>query len=183
VYGRGGTTRQVLAAPMEFEADGAIRPIQLTGNGVGALRSLPVQRNLAAGERASASSTAPDYKVPTRNDPSLQRTETYASENALDGSNGTRWMAKEGDADPWFEVDLGAVQRIGRTEIYFTKPTAGQAYWLECSRDGRRWTRYAEDRTVVVESPHIDRKRVRARYVRLHIVAGEAGLWEFKVFE
>jgi hypothetical protein len=182
-YGRSGTNRQVLADHMEFEADGTIRPIQLTRSGVGALRSLPVQRNLAANGRASASSTQPDYKVPTRNDPTLQRTETYAADNALDGSNGTRWMAKDGDADPWYLIDLGAVQPITRTELYFVKPTAGHAYWLECSRDGKHWKPYSAKRTIMVESPHIDRKKVRTRYLRLHVLKGEAGLWEFKIFD
>jgi hypothetical protein len=182
-YGRGSTNRQVLADHLEFEPNGAIRPIQLTRSGVGALRSLPVQRNLAAIGHASASSTHPDYKVQPRNDSTLQRTETYTPDNALDGSNGTRWMAKEGDADPWYLLDLGAIQPITRTQLYFVKPTAGHTYWLEYSSDGKHWKAYAADRTLIAKSPHIDQKRVRTRYLRLHILKGDAGLWEFKVFD
>lgn len=182
-YGRSGTNRQVLADRMEFEADGTIRPIQLTSNGVGALRPLPIERNLAANGQASASSTQPDYKVPTRNDPNLRRTETYAAGNAIDQSNGTRWMAKDGDANPWFMVDLGSIQAISRTELYFVKPTAGHAYELEYSSDGKHWKPYAAERSLVAESPHIDRRKVRSRYLRLHVLKGDAGLWEFKAFD
>jgi len=80
-------------------------------------------------------------------------------------------------------IDLGAVQPITRTELYFVKPTAGHAYWLEYSRDGKHWKPYGAERALMVESPHIDRKKVRARYLRLHVLKGEAGLWEFKIFD
>jgi Glycosyl hydrolases family 43/F5/8 type C domain len=182
-YGRSGTNRQVLADHLEFETDGTIRQIRLTMNGVGALRSFPVQPNLALHGKALASSTQPDYKVPTRNDQTLQRTETYVVDDAIDGSNGTRWMAKEDDANPWYLIDLGTIHPITRTELYFVKPTAGHAYWLEYSRDAKHWKPYAAERTLIVESPQVAKKNVRVRYLRLHVIKGDAGLWEFNIFD
>jgi Glycosyl hydrolases family 43/F5/8 type C domain len=181
-YGRGSTTRQVLADRLEFNPDGSIRPIQLTAAGVGALRSMSSERNLASGAKAYASSTLANYKVPTRSDRTLDRTETYLPGNAIDNSNGTRWMASPTDSDPWFMLDLGSVQRIVRTELYFVKPTAGHAYLLEYSKDGKRWRPYATQRELKLQSPHVDRKAVKARYLRVRVVQGVSGLWEFKVF-
>jgi hypothetical protein len=35
---------------------------------------------------------------------------------------------------------------------------------------------------VVLRSPHVDKKAARARYLRLTILKGEPGLWEFRVY-
>jgi len=183
-YGRGGTNRQVAANKMNFNADGTIQPVRLDKEGVGAVR--PVRDadplNLALRKSATVSSVHPDYRVPHRADPKLDRVENYAAANALDGSNGTRWLAAEGDAEPWYRLDLGEIRSIQRTELYFVKPTAGQAYRLESSIDGKTWQPYGGHENVTVQSPHTDVKTVRARYLRLTILQGAAGLWEFKVF-
>lgn len=177
-YGRGGTTRQIYADKMNFNADGAIQPIKLTKAGVGALRpDTETTPNLALDCRAAASSTRRNYQVRQ-----LDRVETYAPANAVDGSNGTRWMAAPGDEAPWFEVDLGAPRHVRRTEAYFVKPAAGHAYRLEWSLDGQKWNLYGEHDDVVLCSPHRDEKPVRARYFKLTILKGEPGIWEFRVY-
>jgi hypothetical protein len=179
-YGRGGTTRQIYANKMNFNADGTIQPIKLTKAGVGALRpDTETTLNLALDCRATASSTRRNYRVRPSN---LDRVETYAPANAVDDSNGTRWLAAPGDTAPWFEVDLGAPRDIRRTEAYFVKPAAGQAYRLEWSLDGKQWNLYGEHDKVVICSPHRDTKSVRARYLKLTILKGEPGLWEFRVY-
>ena len=33
-----------------------------------------------------------------------------------------------------------------------------------------------------IQSPHVDTKAVRARYLKLNILKGVPGLWEFKVY-
>jgi beta-xylosidase len=182
-YGRGGTTRQIYADQMNFNADGTIEPVKLTKQGVGALRPpADTSLNLALGKTATASSTQPDLKVKPHVDPKLDRTESYAPANALDGSNGTRWLAMENDTAAWYQLDLGAVRDIHHTEAYFVKPTAEHAYRLEYSLDGNTWQTYGDHEKAVVQSPHTDARAVRARYLKLSFLEGTPGLWEFRVF-
>jgi len=183
-YGRGGTNRQVSANKMYFNPDGTIQPVQLNKEGVGAIRpALSSDKpNLALHKSAIASSIRPDYRVPHRADPQLDRVENYAPNNALDGSNGTRWLAADGNTEAWYRLDLGEIRNIQRTELYFVKPTGGQAYRLEFSLDGKSWHPYGGHENVIVQSPHTDVKSARARYLKLTILQGVPGLWEFKVF-
>jgi hypothetical protein len=181
-FGRGGTTRQIYAHKMYFNADGTIQPVQLSLNGVGAIGrdNAYGEPNLALGQSATASSTQPDFKVP--HIPGLIRIENYAPGNAIDGSNGSRWLAASGDTAPWYQVDLGKTRQIRQTELNFVNPTAGHAYKLEYSLDGTNWQLYGDHEDVVVESPHIDVKSIRARFLKVTILQGTPGLWEFKVY-
>lgn len=182
-FGRGGTTRQVWADKMEFNEDGTIKPVVLTHEGIGPLG--PAQKeeaNLALGAKATASSVLAELKVKPISDPTLVRTETYAAANAVDEGNGTRWMAKADDQAAWWQVDLGEIKPISRCEAYFVMPTAGTAYKLESSVDGERWQAYGGHEDVRVQSPHVDAKEVHARYLKVTVLKGTAGLWEFKVY-
>ena len=183
-YGRSGTNRQVLAAEMFFNADGTIRPIQLTLDGVGALRADPdyARPNLAAGAGATASSSQPHSRIAPIADPLLNRMETFAPANALDGSNGSRWMARETDAGAWYQLDLGAEREIVRTELYFVTPTRGHAYRLEASTDGKTWRSCGGQAEAKKQSPHTDREIGRARHLRVTVLSGVPGLWEFRVY-
>ncbi|HEY8932808.1 MAG TPA: family 43 glycosylhydrolase, partial [Rariglobus sp.] len=181
-FGRGSTNRQTYAQKMTFNADGTIKPITLTNQGVGALRKVPARRpNLALAGTATASSVRPNFKV-RMTPPTPERTETFTPDLALDDSNGSRWMAKGDDTNPWWQIDLGAARDIVGTEAYFVKPAAGHAYKLESSLDGRTWSPYGGHDDVILRSPHVDKKPARARYLRLTILKGEPGLWEFRVY-
>jgi len=181
-FGRGSTNRQTFAQKMEFNADGTIKPITLTNQGVGALRKVPARRpNLALAGTATASSIRPNFKV-RMTAPTPERLETFAPNLATDDSNGSRWMAKGDDKNPWWQIDLGAARDIVGTEAYFVKPAAGHAYKLESSLDGQSWTPYGGHEDVILRSPHVDLKPARARYLRLTILKGEPGLWEFRVY-
>ncbi|MBN8459920.1 MAG: family 43 glycosylhydrolase [Verrucomicrobia bacterium] len=181
-FGRGSTNRQVFAQKMEFHADGTIKPIKLTNQGVGDLRKDPSLRpNLALAGTASASSVRPGWNIKFT-PPSPGRTETFAPDLAIDDSNGSRWMAAGGDATPWWQIDLGEARDIVGTEAYFVKPAAGHAYKLESSLDGKTWSPYGGHEDVALRSPHVDRKSTRVRHLRLTILKGEPGLWEFRVF-
>jgi hypothetical protein len=179
-YGRASTNRQIMAAEMHFNADGTIQPIQLSLKGVGAIRNDPAYAtpNLALGAQATASSTLPDFRVSG----SLNRIETFSPANALDGSNGSRWMASETDAHAWYQLDLGKVCKIARTELYFVKPTVGQAYRLESSLDGITWRPSGGHEDTQIRSPHTDLNLGSARYLRVTILRGTPGLWEFRVY-
>lgn len=182
-YGRGGTNRQIYADTMNFNADGTIQPVTLTKAGAGALRPVAdSSANLALNSRATASSVRRYYRVAPRKNPLLDRVETYAPANAVDGYNGTRWLAAPGDNAPWYQVDLGAPLQIRRTEAYFVKPAAGHAYRLEWSLDGQTWQLYGGHDDVIRRSPHGDEKPVQARYLKLTILEGEPGLWELRVY-
>ena len=124
----------------------------------------------------------PDLKVIPRADKSLDRTETYLPANAVDDSNGSRWLAAENDVAPWWQLDLGAVYKIKRTEAYFVKPTAGHAYKVEISVDGKIWQPYGGHKDIIIQSPHTDTRTTRARYLRVTILKGTPGLWEFRVY-
>jgi hypothetical protein len=183
-YGRGGASRQVFVEQMEFHADGTIQPLSLTGAGVGALRPpLVAEKDLSIGAHVTASSFRPAINIPGKYDPTFARTESFAPENAVDGSNGTRWMADEQDPTSWLQVDLGAVHTIKRTEAYFVTPTLGHAYRIESSIDNQHWTIYEPVQPLTIESPHVSQSSVSARYLRVYIMKGTPGLWEFHVWE
>ena len=182
-FGRGSTNRQIFAQKMSFNEDGTIKPITLTNQGVGALRKVPARTpDLALEGVATASSVRPDLKIKFT-PPSPGRVETFAPDLAADDSNGSRWMAAPGDATPWWQIDLGEARDILGTEAYFVKPAAGHAYKLESSLDGKTWAAYGGHADVALRSPHVDLKRARARYLRVTILAGEPGLWEFRVYQ
>ena len=182
-FGFGGTNRQVWADKMEFNPDGTIKPVVLTHEGIGPLGPpQQTETNLALNAAATASSTLPEFHVKPIKDPTLQRTETYDPANALDECNGTRWMARKDDSAPWWQLDLGVPHDIHRTEAFFVMPTAGQAYKLESSLDGQTWQPYGGHDDLRVQSPHVDTKSIRARYLKLTILKGVPGLWEFKVY-
>lgn len=181
-FGRGSTNRQIFAQKMSFNQDGTIQPIKLTNQGVGALRKVSPRRpDLALSGTATASSVRPDWKIKFT-PPSPRRTETFAPDLATDDSNGSRWMAAAGDNVPWWQIDLGAERDIVGTEAYFVKPAAGHAYKLESSIDGKTWSPYGGHEDMVLRSPHVDKKPARIRYLRLTILKGEPGLWEFRVY-
>ena len=181
-YGRGSTNRQIYADKMDFNPDGTILPIALTKEGVGAIRpSADARPNLALACVATASSLRPAEKIASRKDCPLDRTESFVPGFAVDGSNGSRWMAAPGDTTPWFQIDLGAPRDITATEAYFVQPTHGHAYKLEHSLDGVSWQAYGGHDDVRVQSPHRDEKPLRTRYLRLTILHGTPGMWEFRV--
>ncbi|CDL99291.1 Beta-galactosidase [Bacteroides xylanisolvens SD CC 2a] len=49
--------------------------------------------------------------------------------------------------------------------------------------DGKNWRTCAEQAKVEVRSPHLAKEIGEARYLRLHIRRGDAGLWEWKIYE
>jgi hypothetical protein len=182
-FGRGGTNRSVYAVKMDFNPDGTIRPIKVHKNGVGALRPVADSSpDLALETKSSAAASSSKADAEMKQESKVNRIETFSPSNAVDGSNGSRWTAADGDPKPWFQIDLGAPRDIHRTEAFFVKPAAGHAYRLESSLDGRSWQPYGGHEEMAIRSPHIDTKSVRTRYLRLTVLQGTPGLWEFKVY-
>ena len=91
------------------------------------------------------------------------RTHTYQAAHVGNESNGTRWMAAVTDSSPYITVDLKEMRNVGECQFYFTKPT--------------------EEKKLQARSPHVAKGIGEARYLRLHILRGDAGLWEWKIYE
>ncbi len=195
-FGEGSTTRQVFADKMEFEEDGTIKTIVPGFKGVGYLSNPPdLRKNLALQAEASASShkkekvstekVETNQNNPLPNEESVvraSRTFTYEPRNAIDGSNGTRWLASPEDKAPYLTLDFGEVKALSTCEMAFTFPAFGHAWILEKSRDGRDWRVCGIQNEVVARSPHVATEIGEARYLRLKIIKGNPGIWEIKVF-
>ncbi|MFT3737771.1 MAG: family 43 glycosylhydrolase [Breznakibacter sp.] len=199
-YGEGGTTRQVFVNKMEFDANGAIEPMKVDFNGVGHLKNgMDFKQNLAFTAKASASShmdgkkvtaiIAPDpnvlktIKVNAENGKTVERWKDYVPENALDGRNGTCWRAAPNDSLRQFTVDLGVPVAVSQCEMAFTLPTYGHTWMIEKSNDGKRWKVCARQDDMKICSPHVANGIGKARYLKLTIMQGEPGLWEFKIYK
>lgn len=201
-YGEGGTSRQVYANKMQFNADGTIAPMKIDLNGVGYLgKNQQKETNLALNAVATASSHKADRISNARIEPdpnsiqniggsfngpnvqSVSRTFSYDAKNATDNLNGTRWMADATDAKPWYMLDLGKKTKIKNCDIFFYLPTLAHTWILEKSNDQQTWEVVKkQDETTVVRSPEMISKIGDARYLRLTITNGPAGIWEMKVY-
>ena len=165
---------------MEFDEDGTIRTLVPDARGVGCLaapqetrKNLALQSHFyASSEKAPRTSTVsietqPNQPLPDKGSvKNYTRTHTYQAAHVADESNGTRWLAADTDSSP-----------------FFTRPTEGHAWRLEKSADGKNWQTCAEQGKVQARSPHIAGAIGEARYLRLHIRRGDAGLWEWKIYE
>lgn len=196
-FGEGSTTRQVFVDKMEFNRDGTIKTIIPGFKGVGYLNNAPDKRvNLALHAKATASShknartstekVYTNFDAPEPDEASAimaSREFTYVPQNAVDGSNGTRWVASGDDKLPSPTLDLGEIKRLNTCEMSFTFPAFGHAWILEKSSNGKGWEVCAMQNEAVARSPHVAQELGEARYLRIKIIQGDPGLWEIKVFE
>lgn len=180
-FGRGSTNRQTYVNKMEFNEDGTIRPVDLTLNGVGALHAVPYPKAIKV-VNSQASSTRPDLIIKPNQDPLFKKTESFISQFAFDGSNGSRWMAAPEDNAPWIVADLGKPKNIKRSDVYFVRPTAGHAYVLEYSADGKTWKPCGGHQEVIIQSPQTDNLNIKARYLRVKFLSGVKGIWEWDIY-
>lgn len=180
-FGRGSTNRQTYVNKLEFNEDGTIRPADLTFDGTGALHPLPPEKEIDV-ISSKASSVRSDMIIKPNKDSLFKRTESFSPQFAFDHANGSRWMAAAEDATPWMIADLGQLQPVKRSEVYFVRPTAGHAYTLEYSADGKVWKPCGGHRQVMVQSPHTDNLNIKARYLRVKILHGLNGIWEWHIY-
>lgn len=180
-FGRGSTNRQTYVNKLEFNEDGTIRPVDLTLEGVGALRPMLYEKRLKVVD-SRTSSVRPDLVIKPNKDSLFRRTESFDPRFAFDEANGSRWMAAADDSTPWIIADLGKLQRLKRSEVYFVRPTAGHAYLLEYSADGKTWRPSGGHQQVIVKSPHADKLNIKARYLRIRILGGVNGIWEWHIY-
>lgn len=180
-FGRRSTNRQTYVNKLEFNDDGTIRPVKLSMEGVGALRKVEYGEKIRI-DTAYASSYAAPLEIKPMKDSLFHRVEHFIPIFAVDGANGSRWMAHTEDKDNWLVVRLDSVRNVQRSEIYFVRPTAGHAYLLEASLDGKEWFECGGHQDCKMQSPHTDLIGKECRYLRVKIRDGIAGVWEWNLY-
>lgn len=129
-------------ASIVLPADGVAHTVRLraTRSSDGAVDSTPAAASLKICPRAGCSSTqAVDNLAlgrPAR--ASSSERSDLAPEKGNDGSQTTRWGSAFQD-NQWWQVDLGAVQTVGRVSINWFS-TFARSYRLSVSQDGTNWT-------------------------------------------
>lgn len=180
-FGRRSTNRQTYVNKLEFNEDGTIRPVDLTMNGVGALHPIPHEKAIKV-VNSKASGVRSDLIIKRNQDSLFKRTESFSPHFAFDHANGSRWMAASEDTTSWIVADVGKSRNIKRSEVYFVRPTAGHAYVLEYSANGKTWIPCGGHPDVVTQSPHTDNLNIKARYLRVKILSGVNGVWEWHIY-
>lgn len=179
-FSRNSTNRQTYVNRMEFNDDGTIQQVKVSLDGVGALRKEDNWQECKP-ISAAASSTKPQHAIRHFKDERCRRTEFFDASFAIDGVNGSRWMAEEGDTACWLTIDLGKSVNIGQSELFFVRPTAGHAYILEGSQDGITWEKCGGHADTQVLSPHVDHPQHAFRFLRVKITDGIKGIWEWRI--
>ena len=182
-FSRNSTNRQTYVNRLEFNDDGTIRPVEVSLDGVGAIGSEKgkVKSEQFGVANITASSTMKPKKIRHFKDERCQRTEYFDAAFAIDGANGSRWMAEENDSACWLQIDLGQRMHISQSELCFVRPTAGHAYVLEGSVDGKKWKPCGGHADVQRRSPHVDDINRSFRYLRVRITKGIRGVWEWRL--
>ena len=198
-YGQGSTTRQVFVNRLKFNADGTIQPAELNTTGILEMPNLN-KSTLIRPVKVTASSIKKDAVVKATIDTVIdkllaipskfaetevvkaQRTMDFKPENAIDGSNGTFWMADNADKQPWYQIDLGTIKRVNSLELFFVKSTLGHSFKIEKSKDGQAWKTVNISEPELIRSPEVIQKIGKTRFLRLTILSGAPGLWELKVY-
>lgn len=168
-----GFHRQIAVDKMIFEADGSIRRITPTHEGIGALAPLTIKsKNLAFGKSVKVSSFYDDHFLP---------------EYAVDDNNGTLWRPQS-TGQEWIEIDLGKAEEIRTIMTQFEYGTAFYQYQIETSVDGKTWGMFADKRkNYLAGSPMVDFGKTKARYIRLTTLGKQkngfrGAVWNIKVY-
>lgn len=180
-FSRNSTNRQTYVNRLLFNEDGTIQPVEVTLDGVGALRKVKQHKELKPANITASTSREP-HKIRYFKDERCQRTEHFIPYFAFDEANGSRWMARDDDKQPTMTIDLGKRQKIHQSEISFVRPTAGHAYKLEGSNDGIQWQVCGGHSDVQKRSPHTDNINMKFRFLRLTLLEGQPGVWEWRLW-
>ncbi|WP_031167839.1 penicillin acylase family protein [Streptosporangium roseum] len=125
--------------------------------------------NLAAGKKASASST---------------QSFLYPASKAVDGDPTTRWSSAAGD-DQYLQVDLGSATTVARTVLRW-EAAYGSGYAIQTSSDGSTWTTVHSTTTGNGDVDNVTFSPTTARYVRVRGVTRATSygysLYELEVY-
>lgn len=112
-------------------------------------------------------------KTPVKGDIRIQEASSrlslqYPAEAAIDGLNGTLWVAAEEDSSPVLTFDLGKQQEVQTIYLWFEYALGVYQYLLEYSEDGQHWREYADAYDSTQRgAPRFHSKFVEARYIRI----------------
>lgn len=197
-----GFNRQVCIDELHFNADGSIKPVTPTHDGLlpASLAKLKAEkkgkkqcRNMALGTKVTASS---------------YYNERFKPEYATDDNNATLWKARHCNnysglsplQDEWVMIDLGRVETFNQIWTQMEYATFFYQYRIEVSTDGKVFRPYAihdsdvwEDGRLVATantragSPMIDEGEAKARFIRISISDTQKNghfpaIWNVKVF-
>ena len=97
--------------------------------------------------------------------------------HGTDGSLASRWCAADGDADQWWQVDLGRPQDLGGVGITFEQ-YAAYAFLIQTSNNGQDWTTVSDQSqsSRITRDRHLP-FRARGRYVRIWFLDLPEGVW------
>jgi len=177
---RGGLARQVCIDKMIFENDSTIQKVVPTSKGISDLIKSTVPKDIAFGSKTTASSY---YHLK-----STQYDYDYKPSYATDDNNATMWKATNNTSPQDLTIDLGTVQTIKRVMTQFEFASYYYQYKLEYSVNGKNWLLYADkSKNRTAGSPMIDDNAVKARYIKLTVLATEkvglyAAVWNIKVY-
>ncbi|HVT81320.1 MAG TPA: discoidin domain-containing protein [Phycisphaerae bacterium] len=99
--------------------------------------------------------------------------------DAVDGNDGTRWCNADASVDCWWQVDLGAEQKLGGCYLTWEHDGAVYQFIVEGSADGKTWKPLNDQRGSGWNAA--DQKLLlagdAARYVRVRVTGLEDGSW------
>lgn len=168
-----GFHRQVAIDKLEFDANGDIKPIVPTHEGIDLHPEIQVAKDLAFGAKVTASSYYDN---------------DFRPEYAVDNNNGTQWKPKNLTGQAWLQIDLGKKQTIKSVWTQFEYGTQFYQYIIETSNDAIHWQTFSDKRrNRLAGSPMVDFGDAKARYVRLTYTGGQkngfgGAIWNIKVF-
>lgn len=167
-----GFHRQVAMDKLEFNADGTIKPVVPTHDGIDLHPEMTVAKNLAYQAKVTASS---------------YYDENFRPEYAVDDNNGTLWRPQN-TGPAWIQIDLGKKEKIKTIWTQFEYGTQFYQYLIETSEDGKLWKTFSDKRgNRLAGSPMVDFGDTKARYVRLTYTGGQkngfgGAIWNIKVY-
>jgi len=106
----------------------------------------------------------------------------HPPEHASDGATNSRWCASSGDADQWWQVDLGETRTIRYLAIEFEREEKNYGYEVKISDDGLTW------KTIVAKSTSRNPRwngptqifhdvDARGRHLRIEFTATQDRAW------
>lgn len=193
-----GFNRQLCIDKMEFAPNGDILPIIPTHQGINPLNlakqlTQPQAPNLA---KRLTQPQAPNLAFQAKVTASSYYDEMHKPEYVADDNNATLWKAAnttwgKNPLNPtleWVQLDLGKPKKFNEIWTQFEYPTFFYQYIIYTSLDGENWHVYSDRHDNTMQgSPMIDKKRVKARYIRLTITDTQKNghmpaIWNIKVW-
>ena len=109
----------------------------------------------------------------------------YAPAMLVDGNPHSRWGSRDGDKDPWVEIDFGRPRKLARTSLAELADRVREFRIEYRNAADENWLTACEG-TTIGAARDLDFDRVTARFVRLHVITYTGPgvtLWEWKLFD